>query len=306
MKIVNLNGLSTPERLVVIEQTLNDIISNLYKDMIWSSYDDYTTNTKNYSMEQLAQFTDVSEVETGQMVYFAKQGVVALVGAINTQNKTFNVTDNYSIVGPKGDTGDTGPIALAQVKLVNVLSDPTGVTQLTLQKSIFNREPVVGDGVNVIVTYGTKAWQFSGTITKVNDNFCTFSHETAPAGYISIVGPKGAAGDTKYCHNIMFSKSVSQSEMIQCSFSIVDESPANYENLNFVYSALSGSHINAPQNHRFAATGFYMKNYICMPITSIRWSAATLRISYIDTTLEQPNQADYICTLSDSCTDCTS
>ena len=47
MKIVNLNGLSTPERLVVIEQTLNDIISNLYKDMIWSSYDDYTTNTKN-------------------------------------------------------------------------------------------------------------------------------------------------------------------------------------------------------------------------------------------------------------------
>lgn len=109
MKIVNLNGLSTPERLVVIEQTLNDIISNLYKDMIWSSYDDYTTNTKNYSMEQLAQFTDVSEVETGQMVYFAKQGVVALVGAINTQNKTFNVTDNYSFVGPKGDTGAQGP-----------------------------------------------------------------------------------------------------------------------------------------------------------------------------------------------------
>lgn len=229
MKIVNLNGLSTPERLVVIEQTLNDIISNLYKDMIWSSYDDYTTNTKNYSMEQLAQFTDVSEVETGQMVYFAKQGVVALVGAINIQNKTFNVTDNYSIVGPKGNTGDKGD-----------------------------------------------------------------------------KGDKGDTGATKVCHNIMFSKSVSQSEMIQCSFSIVDESPANYENLNFVYSALSGSHINAPQNHRFAATGFYMKNYICMPITSIRWSAATLRISYINTTLEQPNQADYICTLSDSCTDCTS
>ena len=226
MKIVNLNGLTTAERLVVIEQTLNDIISNLYKDMIWSSYDDYTTNTKNYSMEQLAQFTDVSEVETGQMVYFAKQGVVALVGAINTQNKTFNVTDNYSIVGPVGPVG--------------------------------------------------------------------------PAG------PKGDTGATKVCHNIMFSKSVSQSEMIQCSFSIVDESPANYENLNFVYSALGDSRINAPQNHRFAATGIYMKNYISMPITSIRWSAATLRISYIDTTLEQPTQADYICTLSDSCTDCIS
>lgn len=232
MKIVNLNGLTTAERLVVIEQTLNDIISNLYKDMIWSSYDDYTTNTKNYSMEQLAQFTDVSEVETGQMVYFAKQGVVALVGAINTQNKTFNVTDNYSIVGPKGDTGAQGP------------EGPTG--------------------------------------------------------------PKGSDGATKVCHNISFTKSTSQSEMIQCSFIIIDESPTNYENLNFVYTALSGSHINAPQNHRFPATGFYMKNYITMPITSIRWSAATLRISYIDTTLEQPTQADYICTLSDSCTDCTS
>lgn len=306
MKIVNLNGLTTAERLVVIEQTLNDIISNLYKDMIWSSYDDYTINTKNYSMEQLAQFTDVSEVETGQMVYFAKQGVVALVGAINTQNKTFNVTDNYSIVGPKGGTGATGPVALAQVKLVNVLSDPTAVTQLTLEKSIFNREPVVGDAVNVVITYVTKAWQFSGTITNVNDNYCTFSYATAPAGYISIVGPKGSDGDTKYCHNIVFTKSTSQSEMIQCSFSIVDNSPTNYENLNFVYTALSGSYINAPQNHRFAATGFYMKNYISMPITAIRWSAATLRISYIDTTLEQPTQADYICTLSDSCTDCIS
>lgn len=223
MKIVNLNGLTTAERLVVIEQTLNDIISNLYKDMIWSSYDDYTTNTKNYSMEQLAQFTDVSEIETGQMVYFAKQGVIALVGAINTQNKTFNVTDNYSIVGPVGP-----------------------------------------------------------------------------------VGPKGDTGATKICHNIMFSKSVSQSEMIQCSFSIVDESLTNYENLNFVYTALTGSYINAPQNHRFTASGFYMKKYITMPITSIRWSAATLRISYIDTSLEQPTQADYICTLSDSCIDCIS
>lgn len=226
MKIVNLNGMSTPERLVVIEQTLNDIISNLYKDMIWSSYDDYTTNTKNYSMEQLAQFTDVSEVETGQMVYFAKQCVVALVGAINTQNKTFNVTDNYSIVGPVGPVGPTGP--------------------------------------------------------------------------------KGDTGATKVCHNIVFTKSTARGEMIQCSFIIVDETPTKYENLNSVYSALSGSRINAPQNHRFAATGFYMTNYISMPIIDIRWSAATLRISYIDTTLEQPTQEDYICTLSDSCTDCTS
>ena len=60
-------------------------------------------------MEQLAQFTDVSEIETGQMVYFAKQGVIALVGAINTQNKTFNVTDNYSVVGPVGPVGPAGP-----------------------------------------------------------------------------------------------------------------------------------------------------------------------------------------------------
>lgn len=306
MKIVNLNGLSTPERLVVIEQTLNDIISNLYKDIIWSSYDDYTTNTKNYSMKQLAQFTDVSEVATGQMVYFAKQGVVALVNGINFQNKTFNVFNNYSIGGPKGDTGAIGPIALAQVKLVNVLSDPTAVTHLTLQKSIFNREPVVGDAVNVVITYGAEAWQFSGTITIVNDKDCTFSYPTAPAGYVSIVGPKGVAGKTKYCHSIVFTKSITESEKIQCSFSFVDNSPTNYENLNFVYTALSGSHINAPPNHRFPATGFYMKNYITMPITSIRWSGATLRISYIDTTLEKPTQADFICNLSDSCTDCTS
>lgn len=208
--------------------------------------------------------------------------------------------------GTNGADGATGKVALAQTKLWVVLSDPTTVTQLTFQKSIFNREPVVGDAANIIATYGSKAWQFSGTITNVNETYCTFSYATAPAGYINIVGPQGPAGPSKVCHNVFFSKAPSQSEMIRCTFSIIDESQSSYTNLNFVYTALTGSHINAPQNHRFPATGFYMKNYISMPITSIRWSAATLRISYIDTTLEQPTETDYICTLTDTCTDCKS
>ena len=284
MKLVNLNGLTTAERLVVIEQTLNDIISNLYKDMIWSSYDDYTTNTKNYSMEQLAQFTDVSEIETGQMVYFAKQGVVALVGAINTQNKTFNVTDNYSIVGPKGDTGVTGPIALAQVKLANVLSDPTVVTQLTFQKSIFNREPVVGDAVNVIVTYGSKAWQFSGKIISVNDNYCTFSYATAPAGYVSIVGPKGSDGATKVCHNLYCSAGTITAWF---TLQLIDNSEANYTNTGFIYTWLS---TNVHQNQVYPCVGIKTKGNTPCPILGILWSAQNLQIRYIDMSSGTPTE----------------
>lgn len=284
--VINPEYLSMPAQ---VQKNKEDIAALKESGLIVTPRGEYSDDTQ-YNKNDL--------VDSNGSSYLA---IIASLGYPPASNP-----DRWQLIAEKGGPGATGAIALAQVKLISFLSDPTAVTQLTLEKSIFNREPVVGDAANVIVTYGAKAWQFSGTITNVNETYCTFNYATAPAGYINIVGPQGPAGTTKVCHNIMFSKAPSQSEMIQCSFSIVDESPTNYENLNFVYTALTGSHINAPQNHRFAATGFYMKNYISMPITSIRWSAATLRISYIDTTLEQPTQADYICTLTDTCTDCQS
>lgn len=109
MKIINLYGKTTGERLAYLEDIVNSIYETLYSDYIWSYKGSYVSDTTSYTYSNLVQYSGQSEeVQSGQIVYFATNGTVAIINQINEDDGTFTVSDSFSIKGDKGNDGEQG------------------------------------------------------------------------------------------------------------------------------------------------------------------------------------------------------
>lgn len=180
MKIINLQGLTTGERLAYLEELCQDIYNHLYDDYIWTFDGAYVDNESTYTATRLNGYQDNLDLKTGQIVYFAGSGVVALIDKINDVSNTFTVKDNYSIKGDKGDkgeqgiqgekgnTGETGAIALEYGVLIVNSSDPVTNGALTSVVLNYNRTPVTGDKVTVTVKNSTTNKLFVCTCSVVS------------------------------------------------------------------------------------------------------------------------------------------
>lgn len=162
MKIINLQGMTVAERLKYLEEITKEIYNHLYDDFRWVFSGKYIDNSTSYSMVQLEGFKDIGdEVKTGQLVYFAQSGILAVINQVNNQLNTFTVENNYNIKGPKGDTGEqgeqgekgeqgeTGKIALEYSAIVTLTKTPSLGELLSISSANCNRTPVVGDKVSI-------------------------------------------------------------------------------------------------------------------------------------------------------------
>ena len=157
MKIINLQGMTTGERLAYLEELCQDIYNHLYDDYIWTFDGAYVSNDSSYTATRLSGYQDNLDLKTGQIVYFAGSGVVALIDKINDVANTFTVKDNYIIKGDKGEqgiqgiqgiqgeTGKTGLEALQTNIVLAVDEKPSTNDVFGFNTQNFNRTPVVGD-----------------------------------------------------------------------------------------------------------------------------------------------------------------
>ena len=165
MKIINLQGLTTGERLAYLEELCQDIYNHLYDDYIWTFDGAYVDNESTYTAVGLSGYRDNIELKPGQIVYFAHSGVVALIDKINDILNTFTVKDNYSIKGDKGDTGEqgiqgekgdkgeSGKNALECNKIYTLDYEPTVDGTINTSVGDFSRTPVNGDNVSILCRY---------------------------------------------------------------------------------------------------------------------------------------------------------
>lgn len=160
MKIINLQGLTTGERLAYLEEICQEIYNHLYDDYIWVYAGAYIDNKSTYSATRLNGYQDNLDLKSKQIVYFSESGVVAIINQINDAENTFTVIDNYSIKGDKGDkgatgekgetgeTGKTGATGLSALQTSQIIvreSVPSINATFTFDESLCNRTPVPGD-----------------------------------------------------------------------------------------------------------------------------------------------------------------
>lgn len=167
MKKINLQGMTTAERLKYLEEITQEIYNHLYDDYIWVYDGAYVNNDATYSATHLNGYQDNLDLKTGQIVYFSESGVVCLIDQINDVANTFTVQSNYSIKGDKGDKGEqgeqgekgeqgeTGKIALEYSSIVTLIKTPSMGESLSISLVNCNRTPVAGDKVSIFATDST-------------------------------------------------------------------------------------------------------------------------------------------------------
>ena len=123
MKFINLDGLTTAERLVVLENICNDIIAHLNKETLYTTVDEYSSFTLNYDITKLNPKTEVMP-ESGQLVYFSN-GFIGIIGNINSIENTFGVSEAVDIKGQNGEDGANGEAATI-TGITATVDDKTG------------------------------------------------------------------------------------------------------------------------------------------------------------------------------------
>lgn len=109
MKIINLQGMTIAERLKYLEEISQEIYNHLYDDFIWTVNNVYSGDAVSYEYSQLVQYNgETDSVKTGQIVYFAKNGYVAIIDQINANEETFTTQGSWQIIGPQGPQGPQG------------------------------------------------------------------------------------------------------------------------------------------------------------------------------------------------------
>lgn len=188
MKIVNLQGMTTAERLAYLQEITQDIYNHLYDDFIWTSLSEYTPDG-SYSFSALNNYTDGAEVKPYQIVYFSNNGWVALIDTINEAAQTFTVINGYQVKGDKGDKGDTGNTGAKgetgstalECQMIDSTSVPMQYNGVTIEFSKFSRNPVVGEVCNTFVNYTSSA------IYAVSIRVMTLTDSSANCRYEQVV-----------------------------------------------------------------------------------------------------------------------
>lgn len=232
MKIVNLQGMTTAERLAYLQEFTQDIYNHLYDDFIWTSLSEYTPDG-SYSFSALNNYTDVAEVKPYQIVYFSNNGWVALIDTINETAQTFTVINGYQVKGDKGDKGDTGntgakgetgPTAL-ECQMIDSTSVPMQYNGVTIEFSKFSRNPVVGEVCNTFVNYTSSA------IYAVSIRVMTLTNTSANCRYEQVVNftniLPASAKKQLYEHNCTIIGGDGSNNLIYGSFQFMSSSSNN-------------------------------------------------------------------------------
>lgn len=110
MKIFNFSGMTPAERMEFLQQITQDIYNHLYDDYIWTVNNIYNGDSISYNYSQLIQYNgETDSVKSGQIVYFAQNGYVAVINQINADEETFTTYGSYQLVGAQGPKGPVGP-----------------------------------------------------------------------------------------------------------------------------------------------------------------------------------------------------
>jgi hypothetical protein len=209
MKFTNLCGMTIPERMVALQDMMQELINAIYAEYRWIAKVSHVSETNVFTANEVVNFDD-SDFYVGQTVIFTDGYLGVVVGVNNSVTpKQFTAGHYMQLKGDKGDNGINGTNgknglnSLAYNGVYVTTSVPSSVISFPTMASNFNRPPVVGDAFNIVFRGAgsvlNRSWLGTYKVISLGTGVANCS-----GSVVETTGKHGEAGTgTKvYIHNI--------------------------------------------------------------------------------------------------------
>lgn len=218
MRFTNLCGMTIPERMVALQDMMQELIDAIYAEYKWTANVSHVSETNIFTSNDVINFAD-SDFIVGQTVLFT-DGYLGIIVDVNNSvtPKHFTAGHYMQVKGDKGDNGSDGADgtdgrdALVQNR---ALSSANITSPMAIPIEALNRTAVLGEPIVMFATDTTenKTYLLIGTVTFVgvpDVNPYTFVTYSGKVDITGMVGPQGAPGEAgqglvkRYMHTLTY------------------------------------------------------------------------------------------------------
>lgn len=271
MRFTNLCGMTIPERMVALQEMMQELIDAIYAEYRWTAKVSHTSETNIFTSSDITNFDD-GDFIVGQTVLFT-DGYLGVIVAVDNSVTPKQFTAGYymQLKGDKGDNGTNGTNgkdgkdgsngldALVQTR---ALSSSNITSPMAIPIEALNRTAVLGEPIVMFATDTSenKTYMLIGTITSVGVpdvnpyTFVSYSSKidiTGKQGQQGIPGKDGAGLVKRYMHCINF---YSDDDSPQVKFIVYSNSATPFTNTSPISSFLFNGGFNAA-NKSYPASG---------------------------------------------------
>lgn len=236
MRFTNICGMTIPERMVALQDMMQELIDAIYAEYRWTAIVSHVSETNVFTANDVINFDD-SDFIVGQTVLFT-DGYLGVIIEVNNSVTPKQFTAGHYMQlkgdkGGKGDPGDNGTDGLNYLfnsTVFQVVNDmpPIG-TSIRFPVNTFNRTPVVNDefiamGRNIT---SNKTFLVNCKVTSI------LSGAQANCKLISFIDTSGAGIVKRYMHTISYTPENIQDEPLVkiVIFSSDDNGYGGYDDL---------------------------------------------------------------------------
>ena len=218
MRFTNLCGMTIPERMVALQDMMQELIDAIYAEYRWAAIVSHVSETNIFTANDVINFSN-SDFIVGQTVLFTDGYLGVIIEVDNSVTpKQFTAGYYMQLKGDKGDSGINGTNgkdgldSLAYKGIYVTTSVPSTVISFPTMASNFNRPPVVGDVFNIVFRGAgsvlNRSWLGTYKVTSLGTGVANCS-----GSVVETTGEKGAdgggGGSQRYIHNITIGMTIS-------------------------------------------------------------------------------------------------
>lgn len=215
MRFTNLCGMTIPERMVALQDMMQELIDAIYAEYRWAAIVSHVSETNVFTSNDVINFAN-SDFIVGQTVLFTDGYLGVIVEVDNSVTpKQFTAGHYMQLKGDKGDNGVNGTNgkdgldSLTYNSIYVTTSVPSTVISFPTMASNFNRPPVVGDVFNIVFRGAgsvlNRSWLGTYKVTSLGTGVANCS-----GSIVETTGQRGSRGQDgeglvkRYMHTISY------------------------------------------------------------------------------------------------------
>ena len=287
MRFTNLCGMTIPERMVALQEMMQELIDAIYAEYRWTAKVSHTSETNIFTSSDIINFDD-SDFIVGQTVLFT-DGYLGVIVAVDNSVTPKQFTAGYymQLKGDKGDNGTNGTNgtngkdgsngldALVQTR---ARSSSNITSPMAIPVEALNRTAVLGEPIVMFATDTSenKTYMLIGTITAVGVpdvnpyTFVSYSSKidiTGKQGQQGIPGKDGAGLVKRYMHSINYY----EEGILNVKFNIFLSDDNIYGTLDEFITFFTENHYDNADTS-YPVTGFYENEGVIYNIWGMYYS----------------------------------
>ena len=281
MRFTNLCGMTIPERMVALQDMMQELIDAIYAEYRWAAIVSHVSETNVFTANDVINFSN-SDFIVGQTVLFTDGYLGVVIEVDNSKNpKQFTAGHYMQLKGDKGDNGTNGTNgkdgldSLTYNSIYVTTSVPSTVISFPTMASNFNRPPVVGDVFNIVFRGAgsvlNRSWVGTYKVISLGIGVANCS-----GSVVETTGEKGPAGQPgeagqglvkRYMHSISYY----EEGLLNVKFNIFLSDDHLYGTIDEFANFFTENHYDNADTS-YPATGFYENEGVIYNVWGIYYS----------------------------------